>query len=128
MNTVYLKFKRWVHSRKLYPLPCNGMLCPWRLNLVHPSCLICRHRRKAYCSWKEPKRYILYTYRGSVKQISPGMLQAYSTQVDPRGKFLHFRLSAIKIVDACMPWVLWRPNGYGRPLTEVCEFLANYPM
>lgn len=133
-----------------YPLPCNGVLCSWHLRYVHVTCLHCRARRLALGKTKNPPYWLSYTYRsfyrvfytrsyvyGRVKDNgvwrggtlytskTPFRVEEYeSLRIDPRGRFLHFRVSAIKVLDAVMLKLRFKQN-WG--LAEICEFLANYP-
>jgi len=44
-------------------------------------------------------------------------------KIDPRGHFTRLRCSIIIVLDKIMERV-----GYRKPLVEICEFFANYPV
>ena len=146
----FKSLKKWLNKLRFAPLSCNGILCAYPLNYTHVTCLMCRTRRRALGKYKDPKRMIHYTYASSIRtywtpryrQIVNGkkmeyrrrdgkplqVNQIFTLQIDPRGRFTQLRCCAIMVLDRVMGWFnLWRPEGEGRPLSEICEFLANYP-
>jgi hypothetical protein len=152
---AYADLKRAINGIKLFPLPCNGILCKWHLRMVHPTCCYCRARRRALGKMKLPPYWLEYTYKSSVKrqvvyqyvhgrvcdngvlkggveatrQGKPMVVETYSTlHIDPRGHFTSFRTASIMALDRVMSlFNLFREGADGRPLSEVCELLANYP-
>jgi len=87
-------------------------------------------RRWFYGKFTLPPYYLEYTYK-SFRYEQPAMFQgkkciliAYPhVKIDPRGHFTMLRVAFIKVADSLM-LKLKRT----KPLIELCEFAANYPV
>jgi hypothetical protein len=135
---------------KLFPLSCNGKLCPWTLNYVHVTCLFCRSRRRWLKKFIDPPYWIEYIYTASIRDFTvtsykqyvgkvptevrrrdgkPFIIQQFcGVKIDPRGHYTSLRCAAIIVLDCLSGWLnLYRMGGEGRPLSELCELMANYP-
>lgn len=104
------------------------------------TCLCCRWRRKYLGKFVDPPYWIHYTYlsqyqtrivdsykhNGYVYRLKSGkklQVTTYSTlKIDPRGHFTALRCAVIIALDKIM-----KQFHIGKPLVEICEFLANYP-
>lgn len=126
----------------MFKLSCAGKLgnCPKTVNRFRFTCLFCRWRRSYYNKFVEPPFYIKYTYKSLFREeivtriVLDGLefrrrdggklkhkIFQYVT-IDPRGHFTYLRCAAIMVLDNIM-----KAFSIGKPLVELCEFLANYP-
>jgi hypothetical protein len=115
-------------------------MCAATVTRFRFSCLACRMRRRWYGKYQIPQFYIKYVYRNIAETLVGGAYQAsdgriftsnssgkikvtrsFYVLVDP-GRFLAFRLAAIKVLDGMIRW-----PGRSKPMVEFAEFFANYP-
>ena len=130
---------------RLNRLACNGTsreTCDKELfRFIHPTCLWCRTRRRSYRGYVNPPFFWQYIYKSSIRENNNNQISFQGVLIDPRGNpvMVQFRVSCIRVFDVLTGlFRLWnhtvkfplgvRVGDMGMPLTEVCEFLANYPV
>jgi len=129
----------------LFALWCAGKLgnCPAKLarKRFRFTCLYCRWRRLFYGKFVYPPFWIHYTFKAqfqitltncyvsdnntTYKSQSGKQFELVSWRtlhIDPRGHFTPLRCAIIIILDNIM-----KTLHIEKPLTEFCEFFANYP-